>query len=486
MDIDQRHLYEKTRFNFVFRFATLIVFIILSAIYINGSVIGVVRTVYLVLVAIFVLFCILTKRYGVLYQKICLYTLAVGYALLYLTARQPYLIIIMFPLVMIVILDRDRKATNLAGVANISISLIFYFNRLISGNMEDSLVETVFLVYSIFIAIAGVTLTNFMERQEEETVTHLKSQADAQAQIAESVVSESGVILQKIDDANDIIKNLGNSIEHSDKTASEISNAMHSTAEAINNQTEMTAKIQDSLLQSGEEASAMKDSSLETSKVIEEGVALLTELKEKSEETAKINELTKDATKQLSNRIVEVEEITGSIMNISSQTNLLALNASIEAARAGEAGRGFAVVAEEIRKLSEETKASTEKISDIIKKLSDDMNIANDNMNRSSDSIEEQNAMIGDTSEKFETVRSNVVELMKSIVNISNTVSEVVEANGTIMDSITNLSATTEEVSASTENLAELSNKNVENMETMNSYLANINESATKLKESLN
>ena len=486
MDIDQRHLYQKTRINFVFRFATLIVFIILSAIYINGSVIGVVRTVYLVLVAIFVLFCILTKRYGVLYQKICLYTLAVGYALLYLTARQPYLIIIMFPLVMIVILDRDRKATNLAGVANISISLIFYFNRLISGNMEDSLVETVFLVYSIFIAIAGVTLTNFMERQEEETVTHLKSQADAQAQIAESVVSESGVILQKIDDANDIIKNLGNSIEHSDKTASEISNAMHSTAEAINNQTEMTAKIQDSLLQSGEEASAMKDSSLETSKVIEEGVALLTELKEKSEETAKINELTKDATKQLSNRIVEVEEITGSIMNISSQTNLLALNASIEAARAGEAGRGFAVVAEEIRKLSEETKASTEKISDIIKKLSDDMNIANDNMNRSSGSIEEQNAMIGDTSEKFETVRSNVVELMKSIVNISNTVSEVVEANGTIMDSITNLSATTEEVSASTENLAELSNKNVENMETMNSYLANINESATKLKESLN
>ncbi|MBQ4190118.1 MAG: hypothetical protein II660_09045, partial [Bacteroidales bacterium] len=48
------------------------------------------------------------------------------------------------------------------------------------------------------------------------------------------------------------------------------------------------------------------------------------------------------------------------------------------------------------------------------------------------------------------------------IANISNTVSEVVEANGTIMDSITNLSATTEEVSASTENLAELSNKNVE------------------------
>lgn len=66
-----------------------------------------------------------------------------------------------------------------------------------------------------------------------------------------------------------------------------------------------------------------------------------------------------------------ITDIISTITKISSQTNMLALNASIEAARAGEAGKGFAVVAEEIRSLAEQTKDATENIRQLIMEIQD-------------------------------------------------------------------------------------------------------------------
>lgn len=68
-----------------------------------------------------------------------------------------------------------------------------------------------------------------------------------------------------------------------------------------------------------------------------------------------------------SKAVEQINELTDSIMEISSQTGLLALNASIEAARAGEAGRGFSVVATEISKLADQTSQAIANISDIVK-----------------------------------------------------------------------------------------------------------------------
>ena len=72
-----------------------------------------------------------------------------------------------------------------------------------------------------------------------------------------------------------------------------------------------------------------------------------------------------------SKAVEKINELTNTIMEISSQTGLLALNASIEAARAGEAGKGFSVVALEVGKLAKSCTDLNNRITSTVENISD-------------------------------------------------------------------------------------------------------------------
>lgn len=109
----------------------------------------------------------------------------------------------------------------------------------------------------------------------------------------------------------------------------------------------------------------------ETSAAMEEMTAGIRQNAKNAEETEKVSERmsteagrcadamtqTAAAMKDISDKILVVEEITRKI-------ELLALNASVEAARAGEHGRGFAVVASEVSRLAEISKQAASEIQD--------------------------------------------------------------------------------------------------------------------------
>ncbi|MDF1790336.1 MAG: methyl-accepting chemotaxis protein [Thalassobaculaceae bacterium] len=123
----------------------------------------------------------------------------------------------------------------------------------------------------------------------------------------------------------------------------------------------------------------------ETSAAMEQMTAGIRQNAKNAEETEKVSERmsteagrcadamtqTASAMKDISDKILVVEEITRKI-------ELLALNASVEAARAGEHGRGFAVVASEVSRLAEISKQAASEIQD----ASADGRAAAENTNR--------------------------------------------------------------------------------------------------------
>ena len=272
-------------------------------------------------------------------------------------------------------------------------------------------------------------------------------------------------------------------MESSTNAIKEISDSIKVTAESVEQQTLLTSDIQHNIESVNAETQQMKLASDESVAAVSSGLELIEELEQQAELTGQLNRESRTTTKQLNDRIQEVEDIIDDILSISSQTNLLALNASIEAARAGEAGKGFAVVADEIRQLSEQTKDSVTKITDITRKLTVNAEAAADNMNQSMESSEKQNGMIRQTIDQIHIIEQKNEILHRSMDGLSNGVQEILQANAQFGDSISNLSAMSEEVAASTESSLDMVGDSMDAMQVLHNVMTEISQITDEVKE---
>ena len=135
----------------------------------------------------------------------------------------------------------------------------------------------------------------------------------------------------------------------------------------------------------------------------------------------------------LSKDVENINELSESILAITSQTNLLAFNAAIEAARAGVAGKGFAVVADEIRKLAEGSKNTVSRIQEVTKII-----------------LEGVNDLLSSSSEIMEFIDKKVLDDYESLVSTSE---EYSKSSFIINDMVNEFSSTSEELLASMQNM---------------------------------
>lgn len=481
MDLQTKHLIQKNKVGFIIDMMIAVTILIMGILAPDksGFWIRVIGDGACILILI-ILNLTMGKKKRVM--SFYLYTLVV--ATLFATLTGPgnyYLYALCFLDCFALIFFMDFKMSLRGVIVSIVSMTIFLVLNIIYAPEDNLLVNICCTAMYVVGCVAILLITKIIFNQNKEDVDYMKASADDQIKVANQVMDSSNDIARQLDDAQQLVKTLTESIENSNSSVKGIADCSRVTSDSIEHQTEMTSNIQGNLRSAQNRTKDMREASNHTVEVVDEGAKLLEELKNQSERTAEVNKSSQATTHRLNECIEEVEKIIVTIVSISDQTNLLALNASIEAARAGEAGKGFAVVADEIRNLSEDTKNSTEQISNIIQELTKNATEASQRMSESVEYSEKQNEMIAETGEKFDEIREQMNTLSTDINGISDEVDHIVDANNTIMEAITNLSATGQEVRASSEDSIVVAEASMEYMDQMNEALDGIFKSSKEM-----
>lgn len=485
MEIETRQMAEKNRlarYCGTITCLALIFFAIRSLIMDGVNVLDTIRLAIAVLDII--LFQVCAMMFGEKYKyKFCITLSMVAMFLInifYPSDTNMY--IFMYTIILIVMIYGEASTVRIGCIiANVSLVLsgIIEINR---GNISVRDLVTQ-LVFSLIACTIAVIVCKQQRRQTTETLDTIRDHAEDIKETSETIVDLAEQLNQKFVEANEVSSKLNESMETVHVSVGEIVEGTKTTAEAIENQTNKTAVIQESIQSVEAEANNIDDVSLRVEDSVNEGVDLINKLKSQAEKVANINIETSNTTQALNDSIQDIQGITETILGISSQTNLLALNASIEAARAGEAGKGFAVVADEIRALSESTREATEEIARIIERLTSDAKSAASAMSKSAEYANRQNELITETGSKLDTIKEGTDELRDGVVQVKGSVESVLSANTEIMDNITNLSATSQQVAAATDTVGSVSDDAMDALSNMNETLEVINKIAKEMEE---
>lgn len=297
--------------------------------------------------------------------------------------------------------------------------------------------------------IAARTYSSFLsvEKQEagmEELIENVRKAFEP----LESFFSN---IYTSLDEVNGLSQRIA------DATREIVSDSETETKE-VDGSIEIFNALADRIISSEEKVDATVEQMNSMKKSNDVGITSISELTEKFKENVESTERASHEIENLSEKSAHIGSIIDTISGIAGQTNLLALNASIEAARAGEAGKGFAVVADEIKKLSEQSTESTRKIDEILKEIVDIVQSTSEIMSHNSTIVNESSEKLNATVDVFKVMISSSEEVIRTIDELYDELRSIAQMKETMLSSMQNLSGMVEnsvesakEINASTE-----------------------------------
>jgi aerotaxis receptor len=281
-----------------------------------------------------------------------------------------------------------------------------------------------------------------------------------------SLESETAGLIGRIADSAKVMMDssagLSSAVEQSRTGVEKQFGETDQVAAAVN---EMSASIQEVAGNAQNTSSSAEEVRRQASlgrEVVEDTVVSIRALRDEIIQAAEIIDKVKNSSNEISTALDVINAIT-------EQTNLLALNAAIEAARAGEAGRGFAVVADGVRSLASRTRTSTEEIRSMIDQL----------QTSSGQAVEAMNAGRNRTDHCVDKGS----EAAESLEAIWNAIEQINDMSTQIAAAVEQQSAVADEINRSVVSIRDMSEQNLDAVNSTSESSNNVLSIATGFKE---
>ncbi|NLZ49105.1 MAG: methyl-accepting chemotaxis protein [Clostridiales bacterium] len=303
----------------------------------------------------------------------------------------------------------------------------------------------------------GAISKDMLAREDEigSLAKSLEKMQNSMRTMMKAVVDESSMVSEMLTTINQNMHELNQSIEDISSTTEELSSGTEETAASTEEMHATSLEVEKAIetiaSKAQEGAATVNKVNLVTERIKDMSISSKQEVVDIYSKT-KVN--LQNAIEK-SKSVEQINELSNTILSITTQTNLLALNAAIEAARAGESGKGFAVVAEEIRKLAESSKTSIAQIQEVTNQV---LLVVKDLSSSSMDIIDfidkkvlNDYDVLVNTSEQYNELSRDINDVVIEFSSISE---EILASIENMVESITEISASTNEQAMGASNIA--------------------------------